>query len=242
MHALDHDAQILLSEFDPSSHAARERMLLPRLAPQEQVRYRSFSAEARRLSWLAGRELLCAAVTQALGEVDAAALLTEEHGGVRYSQGRVHLNLSHSGGWFAAAVAQVPVGIDIERLRPRAVTTQVARIFCDAEARWLERQADPLGAFYTLWTLKESACKAAGLSMWDALRHACFDPETGRGRLSSPFPTGEWRFMHAEFQPGWRLALALHGIGGMARIACWRQMDGSWKDAALAEAAHLAAG
>jgi phosphopantetheinyl transferase len=233
MHALDLDTQILLSEFDPGSHAARERSLLPRLAPQEQARYRSFSAEARRLSWLTGRELLCAAVVQALGTVDAAALLTEDSGGVRYAHGGVHLNLSHSGDWFAAAIAAAPVGIDIERVRPRAVTSQAERVFCGNEAASLAREADPLTAFYRLWTLKEAACKAAGLTVWDALQKVCFDLERGRCSLSPPFPAGPWRFMHAAFQPGWRLALALQGIGGTPKIACWRQRGEAWEPQTL---------
>ena len=142
--------------------------------------------------------------------------------------------------WLAAACAAVPVGVDIEQVRPRAVTTQAARVFCAGEAAALERDVDPLTGFYRLWTLKEAACKAADLSMWDALQHACFDPDIGRGRLSPPFPAGAWEFMHLAFQPGWRLALALHGISGAARIACWRQTAGAWENVALHNAGHLA--
>ncbi|MFI4967117.1 MAG: 4'-phosphopantetheinyl transferase family protein [Gammaproteobacteria bacterium] len=226
---MDFDTQILLSEFNPGSHVARERSLLPQLAAQEQARYRSFSAEARRLSWLAGRELLCAAVARALGTVDAGALLTEDSGGVRYAGGRVHLNLSHSGDWFAAAVAPVAVGVDIERVRPRAVTAQAERVFCANEAASLVREADPLTAFYRLWTLKEAACKAAELTVWDALQRVCFDLERGRCSFSPPFPAGPWRFMHSAFQPGWRLALALQGIGGTPEIGCWRRRGETWE-------------
>lgn len=233
MHALDFDTQILLSEFDPGSHAARERSLLPRLAPQEQARYRSFSAEARRHSWLAGRELLRVAVERALGTVDAAALLTEDSGGVRYASGGVHLNLSHSGDWFAAAVAPIPVGVDIERVRLRAVTAQAERVFCANEAASLAREADPLTAFYRLWTLKEAACKAVGLTVWDALQRVCFDLERGRCSLSPPFPGGPWRFMHGAFEPGWRIALALQGMSGTPKISCWRRHGGTWEMHAL---------
>ncbi len=239
MPALDQDADIFLAGLDPGSHATRERYLLPRLALEEQARYHSFSAEPRRHSWLAGRELLLTALAHRAGEPDAAALLTEASGGVRYAVGSLHLNLSHSGGWLAAALSRVPVGIDIERLRPRAVATQVERIFCEDETRWLKRQADPLLAFYTLWTLKEAACKAVGLTVWDALRAACFDPESGRCSLSPPFPAGPWRFMHASFQPGWRLAVALHGLDGTPQVTCLRRSGECWEESALADVGRV---
>jgi phosphopantetheinyl transferase len=238
---LDQDADIFLAGLDPGTHVVRERELLPRLAPEEQARYHSFSAEPRRHTWLAGRELLLAALAHRAGEPDAAALLTEASGGVRYAGGRVYLNLSHSGEWLAAAVSRVPVGIDIERLRPRAVAAQVERIFCEDETRWLKRQAEPLLAFYTLWTLKEAACKAAGLTIWDALRSACFDPESGRCSLSPPFPTGDWCFLHASFQPGWRLALALYGLAGTPRVGYLRRSDERWEESPLPDAARVTA-
>jgi phosphopantetheinyl transferase len=236
---LTHDTHTLLSEMDPERHAARERELLPRLAPREQARYHAFEAEARRRSWLAGRELLCAAVTQALGEADAAALRTQDSGSVAYAKGGVYLNLSHSGDWFAAACATSPVGIDIERVRPRAVTTQAARVFCAGEAAALERDADPLTGFYRLWTLKEAACKAAGLTVWDSLRHVCFDLAAGRCHLTPPFPGGTWHFMHGSFAPGWRLALAMRGAAAAPRICSWRRSGAGWERIELSDTAHL---
>jgi phosphopantetheinyl transferase len=242
MQRLTHDTQILLSEMDPGAHGTRERALLPRLATQEQARYRAFGAEARQRSWLAGRELLCAAVARVAGEVDAAALLTQDHGGVGYAEGGLHLNLSHSGDWLAAACATSPVGVDIERVRPRAVTGQAARVFCAGEAKALERDPDPLTGFYRLWTLKEAACKAAGLTMWDSLRHACFDLGAGACRLTPPFPAGAWHFMHGSFAPAWRLALAQHGSAAAPRISCWQRSAGTWICAELSDTAYLAGG
>ena len=235
-----HDADIFISELDPSAHAARERELLPQLAPEEQARYRAFSALARRRSWLAGRELLLKALTRTLGAVDATALLTDATGGVRHARGEVFLNLSHSGDLLAAAVAKVPVGVDIERLRPRAVTAQAARMFCATEMPHFEAQSDPLLAFYRLWTLKEAACKAAGLTVWDALRHVCFDLDASRCRLSAPFPPGPWRFMHAGLEPDWRLALAWRGDGDISRVSCWRHRGGGWVEQPLQHVAFVA--
>lgn len=237
---MNHDTQILLSEMDARRHSAREQELLPRLAPQEQARYRTFEAEARRHSWLMGRELLCAAVTRTLGEVDAAAVLTDESGGVCYARDGVYLNLSHSGDWFAAACGSAPLGIDIERVRPRAVTAQPARVFCAGEAAALEQDPDPLTGFYRLWTLKEAACKAAGLTVWDSLRHVCFDLEAARCSLSPPFPRGTWHFMCGSFAPGWRLALAVRGTAAAPRTSSWRRNGQEWERFELSDTAQLA--
>ena len=229
---------IHLAALDTVAHAAREQRLVPQLAAAEQARYRSFGAEARRRTWLAGRELLLAAVAHLDGGLEPALLLTEEHGGVRYGDGRIHVNLSHSGEWLAAAVAAAPVGVDIERLRPRAAVAQAARVFCPGEAARLAEEADPLPLFYRLWTLKEAACKAAGLTIWDALHRVCFDLEADRCILAPSFPPGPWHFVYGDFAPGWRLALALRGE--IHEVNCWRHERGGLTQMALMDGGVVA--
>lgn len=213
-------------------------MLLPRLAPPEQARYRSFGAERRRVGWLAGRALLLAALEQALGRVDPAALATAPEGGVRYAAARLHLNLSHGGDWLAAAIAGTPVGVDVEEPRPRALVGEAARLFCPAEAAALASlpETERRVQFYRLWTLKEAASKAAGLTVWDGLRNACFDLTARRARLTAPFPAGEWRFLQAALAPGCLLALAWHGA---AEVEHLQLGAGGWQDAALGQAVSL---
>ena len=235
-------AHIHLAPLDTASHAERETTLLPRLAAAEQARYREFSAETRRHTWLAGRELLLAALAHTQGDADPARLLTAEHGGVRYSEAQVHLNLSHSGAWLAAAVADLSVGIDIERLRPRGMVAQAARVFCAREVQHLAGEIDPLPRFYRLWTLKEAACKAVGLTVWDALRRACFDLDVGRCHLSPPFPAGSWHFVYGDFAADWCLALALHGADDAPEVACWHRDGAAWRRMALSDPGTVAGG
>lgn len=225
--------RVLVRELDATGHAERERRLLPRLHAEEQARYRGFGAAARQESWLAGRELLLAALGQELDEVDAAALRTAGSGGIRYDSATIHLNLSHSGALLAAAVAPRPVGIDIERVRPRTVAAQVERVFCPVEAQAFSRLSNEarLQRFFQLWTLKEAACKAAGLSIWDGLGGACFDLDTGRCRLSPPFPAGPWRLLHGGFDTGWRLAVAVRDAS--LELSCRRGGPGTWHELRL---------
>ena len=222
--------RVLLTELDTAGHAMREAMLLSRLHAEEQARYRSFSSESRRQSWLAGRALLLTA----LDGGDPSALRTAASGGVMYQAAPLHLNLSHSGAFLAAVVSPQPVGIDIERIRPRAVATQADRVFCPDEAQAMDNLPEDarLERFFQLWTLKEAASKAAGLSIWDGLAKACFDLGTGGCRFAPPFPLGPWRLVQGGFDGDWRLAVALHGAP--LELTCQRGSGSAWDSFVLA--------
>ena len=211
--------QILL--MDSARGAMPEQELLPRLHPEERSRYHAFTAETRRRSWLAGRALALSALARVSTRVDAAALRTDESGGMRYGDGALHLSLSHCRDLIGIALATVRIGLDIEWPRPRLSVDLASRVFSMEEAERLDTlsASERQDAFYTLWTLKEAACKAAGLSLWESLRHASFDPGAGSCSLEPPFPAGEWTFMHACLQAGWHLALAVRGA--VPEIECW---------------------
>lgn len=73
----------------------------------------------------------------------------------------LHFNLSHSGALALCALADRPVGADIEVIRPRSAGLP-AYVFRGAEYdRFLALGGD-WGAFYTLWTEKESILKYTG--------------------------------------------------------------------------------
>jgi 4'-phosphopantetheinyl transferase len=75
----------------------------------------------------------------------------------------IHFNISHSGNWVVCAVANSPLGIDVENIRP--VDLEVAkRFFTEEEYHFISSQEDidKLRCFYTLWTLKESYVKYVG--------------------------------------------------------------------------------
>ncbi len=79
----------------------------------------------------------------------------------------LHFNISHSGEWVVCAVSNMPVGIDVEEIKP--VDMQVAEtVFALGELDKFKsiRDAEKLDAFYDLWTLKESCMKAAGKGLY----------------------------------------------------------------------------
>ena len=75
----------------------------------------------------------------------------------------LHFNISHSGQWAVCAIAEVPVGIDVER--HRKVNPGLAeRFFSPDEVAMLKALPPEMQAekFIGLWTLKESFLKAIG--------------------------------------------------------------------------------
>jgi phosphopantetheinyl transferase len=216
------DIQLLLMDTTSYPHAELELELLPRLHDAEQLRYRSFAHPRRRQTWLAGRALLLAALTREGGKVHAPGLRTDASGGVRYQDGAMPLSLSHCGSLIAVTLAHTRTGVDVEWLRPRAAVHQAERVFSRTEAVQLLALSgvERLEAFYALWTLKEAACKAADVPLWEALHGACFDLKEGGFSSRPPFPPGDWRFMSAGIDPNWRLAVAARGDD--LRIECWR--------------------
>jgi 4'-phosphopantetheinyl transferase len=82
-------------------------------------------------------------------------------------------SLSHSGDVAVVAIAPEPVGVDVERVRPRRYLDAVARrVLRDDEfARWAARpEADRLDAFLRVWTAKEAYLKLLGVGITRALR------------------------------------------------------------------------
>lgn len=87
----------------------------------------------------------------------------------------VHFNLSHSGELLLIAVSRaVPVGIDVERIRPLARMEEIARRWLSAEEyraiRRAPSESESSRLFFTAWAAAEARAKAQGAGMWAAKR------------------------------------------------------------------------
>ena len=74
-----------------------------------------------------------------------------------------HFNNSHSGEWVVCAVDDLPIGVDVEMIKP--IDFDIAeRFFSNEEYEDFlkKKESEKLPYFYDLWTLKESYIKAAG--------------------------------------------------------------------------------
>lgn len=83
-----------------------------------------------------------------------------------------HFNISHSGDCLCMAFHHLPVGVDVERIRPRANMPKLARQFMGEEqaAAFMERGC-PEEEFYACWCTAEALVKCAGISIWQAKQY-----------------------------------------------------------------------
>ncbi|HQY48941.1 MAG TPA: 4'-phosphopantetheinyl transferase superfamily protein [Thermomonas sp.] len=153
-----------------SAAADAEARGLDWLTDAERQRLQAITAVSRRDTFLAGHWQARALAAQWL-QVDVARIALDAH-----TDGRpllrldgdavpLHVSLSHSGEWLALALADAPVGVDIELPRRVRDWNALARfVFSPEECERVEA-ADPAmraDVFHALWTLKEARGKRSG--------------------------------------------------------------------------------
>lgn len=137
------------------------------LSADERERADAIAKPLRRRQFIAGRLLLRRMLVQALGgrsgdfELDATAGAPPR----MWSRPGLHLSVSHSREWVAAAIADRPVGIDIEARAARRDPERFGRWVCSPDEfdRW--RALDGAAAEDALiahWTRKEAWLKREG--------------------------------------------------------------------------------
>ena len=77
------------------------------------------------------------------------------------AKGGVHFSLSHSGPYALVGMGASPLGVDVERVKPRRPGLP-RYVLSDREFEWFTSRGSCWGDFYTLWTLKESRVKYTG--------------------------------------------------------------------------------
>lgn len=83
--------------------------------------------------------------------------------GKPYFQGTdIHFNISHSGDFKVLAIAETPVGVDIEKVRKADL--RVAKRFCENEYNYIT-QKDSEHRFFKVWTKKEAYLKYKGTGL-----------------------------------------------------------------------------
>jgi 4'-phosphopantetheinyl transferase len=86
----------------------------------------------------------------------------------------LQFNLSHSGVYAVCAIADRPVGVDVER--EAEMELDIARkFFHPDEYRRIAAHPNPTSRFFEYWVLKESYVKSVGLGFGLALNSFCVD-------------------------------------------------------------------
>ena len=114
--------------------------------------------------------------------------------------GALHFSLSHSGTFALCGLGDRPLGVDVERIKPRRPNLPRYAL-SDREFQWFTRRGSEWADFYTLWTLKESYVKYTGSGL-DRSARSIEVP------LLRPGEAGEWNglWFRAWGGAGWRAA------------------------------------
>lgn len=139
---------------------------------------------SRLLSVMAYR-LLCRALRVEHG-IGLPPTFAYEEGGKPYLADHPHIffNLSHCRAGAACALADRPVGVDAETVRPYK-DTLARHVLNDAEYALVKESPDPAAAFTRLWTMKEAYAKLTGRGLRDDL------PSLLTGKEGLEFETSE---------------------------------------------------
>ncbi len=105
--------------------------------------------------------------------VTGAKLCCKPNGQPYLENCRLQVSISHCGQMVACAVSKMPVGIDIERIRP--IDLRIARHTCvpeeldylQASERGVCSDPDVLRRFFEIWTAKEAYFKKCGTGITD---------------------------------------------------------------------------
>lgn len=144
------------------------------LSADELQRYQTITAANRKHQFIAGHYLVrLMAGHHFNNSASQWAFRIDESQSRRLSSSQVghadlYVSISHSGDWIAAAISNVPIGVDIETFtKPRDYLRIASQVFSGAEiARLNASEQDKLAQqFYLYWTLKEAVAKQSGAGL-----------------------------------------------------------------------------
>ncbi|MFF3264370.1 4'-phosphopantetheinyl transferase family protein [Streptomyces sp. NPDC002932] len=203
---------------DVRREGERAQELAPGILDAEELaRAGNLAIEADRFCFLASHVALRMLLGARLGIAPDAVRLTREpcpscggpHGRPA-TDGGVHFSLSHTRGVALLALADEPVGVDVERAPEERVVSEIGDQLHPSERRELaalpaeERPA----AFVRAWTRKEAYLKGTGIGLAGGISH----DHMGTGPVPQPGPAG-WTVTDVAVPLGYAAAVAVRTAG-----------------------------
>ena len=151
--------------------------LLPLLSAERQARICRNRFDTDKTLGLFAALLVRTLACQTLGIPNHALRFAEAEHGKPYlcSHPTFHFNVSHTENAVAVAIANRPIGVDIEKIKI-APTKIASRYFTDAEQAYIFAPADCAAVqyrFFEVWTKKEAYIKCTGNGLSESLRSFC---------------------------------------------------------------------
>ena len=126
------------------------------------------------------------------------------------NEGLKHSNISHSGGYVAVALADMPVGVDVETRREVGARV-FDRVFSGKERQLLYKEGSPFAPIQ-LWTLKESYGKSKGVGIAYPLSEVEFAPAFDEGEWQIFTCTDTEMHCYSRLTEDYALSLCVQGI------------------------------
>lgn len=130
-------------------------------------RIASMSSSIHRRGFLSIRHLLHLA-----GYTDSDLYYTVD--GKPHLRDNKHISITHSFEFTAIIISDAPVGIDIEKKRPKI--TYIAPKFINCESEFVQQSSDPITALTVIWGAKESMYKLYATRGLSFKQHCCVNP------------------------------------------------------------------
>ena len=139
------------------------RRALAQMSPVRQKRVKEIAAEDDRKRTVAAELLARRAVGEKLGIApEQVALTVDENDKPRIEGDPMYISMSHSGAWAVCAIADQPVGVDVEVIRG-AQEKFIGRVCSEEEQRYIRYgDAGCFQRFWECWTAKEALFKLTG--------------------------------------------------------------------------------
>lgn len=148
-----------------SSNKTRISGFYKLLAPEEKTRSTSFFHEADTHRFIIGKAMLRILLGNYLNTSPESLTFSTGMNNKPVlnfqSKSIIDFNISHSGDYILIAIADKPVGIDIEHYNIDSGSQEIMKVvFSKKEMSFITEQAHPDKTFYKLWTRKEALLKA----------------------------------------------------------------------------------
>ncbi|MBO0950261.1 4'-phosphopantetheinyl transferase family protein [Fibrella forsythiae] len=182
--------------------AADQPWLYGLLHPDERERAERFRQLDDKQRFVAGRGWFRYVAGQLLGQSPQQVLLTTGPSGkpelirTTGSQPGWHINVSHSGEWVLLAAGYVPVGVDVEWIKPGWPFQDLIESSFNADDQvQLAASQHPRELFYTLWTRKESLFKATGQGLTNDFMRISASKGVHQVKYGLPAGSGTWSIL-----------------------------------------------
>jgi len=120
----------------------------------------------------------------------------------------VHYNISHSGNWVVCGFDDKPLGVDVEEVK--RISLDIAhRFFSPDEYGYIMSQPVEKrdGAFFDLWTIKESVIKAEGKGLSMPLDSFTITIDGDRVSIGPELFSSTWFLKRYPIEEGYRCAV-----------------------------------